>query len=70
MEIILILLLGLMEDNIAKFKLRCGLNLKTYTAYARLRFRTEPISPFDIGDGISCAGKVSSNNLILVLSFT
>jgi hypothetical protein len=55
-----------MEDNIAKFKLRCGLNLKTYTAYARLRFRTEPISPFDIGDGISCAGKVALNMTVSV----
>ncbi len=48
------------DDNTAKFKLRMGLNLKTYKAYAKLRFRTEPISPFDIGEGVSCAGKVSS----------
>mmetsp|Transcript_29015 Transcript_29015/g.39863 ORF Transcript_29015/g.39863 Transcript_29015/m.39863 type:complete len:373 (+) Transcript_29015:2-1120(+) len=50
--------LGLGEENTAKFKLRLGLNLKSYKAYAKLRFRTEPISPFDIGDGISCAGKL------------
>ena len=29
-----------------------GLNTKTLKMYARLRFRTEPISPFDIGEGI------------------
>ncbi len=49
---------GLGEENTAKFKLRLGLNLKTQKAYAKLRFRTEPISPFDIGEGVSCAGKV------------
>jgi hypothetical protein len=40
--------------------LRLGLNLNTYKAYARLRFRTEPISPFglDIGEGITCVGKL------------
>lgn len=47
------------EENTAKFKLRLGLNLKNYKAYAKLRFRTEPISPFDIGEGVSCAGKVT-----------
>lgn len=51
--------LGLVEDNTAKFKLRLGLNFDSLKLYARLRFRTEPISPFDIGEGISCAGKVS-----------
>lgn len=50
--------LGLGEENTAKFKLRLGLNLKSHKAYAKLRFRTEPISPFDIGEGVSCAGKV------------
>ena len=48
------------EDSGAKFKLRLGLNLKTMKAYARLRFRTQPMTPFglEIGEGISCAGKV------------
>jgi hypothetical protein len=46
------------DDNLAKFKLCLGLNLKTYKLYAKLRFRTEPVSPFDFGDGISWAGKV------------
>ncbi|KAJ1433992.1 hypothetical protein B484DRAFT_417654 [Ochromonadaceae sp. CCMP2298] len=50
--------LGLGEEQAAKFKLRVGVNLKSYKAYAKLRFRTEPMSPFDIGEGISCAGKV------------
>ena len=50
--------LGLGEENSAKFKLRLGFNLNSYKAYAKLRFRTEPISPFDIGEGVSCAGKV------------
>ena len=47
------------EEHTAKFKLRMGLNLRSYKAYAKLRFRTEPISPFDIGEGLSCAGKVT-----------
>eukprot|EP01035_Chromulina_nebulosa_P018951 gene18951-24759_t len=59
--------LGLGEENAAKFKLRMGLNLKTYKAYLRLRFRTEPISPFDIGDGISCAGKLPLTLLLPVI---
>lgn len=59
--------LGLGEENTAKFKLRMGLNLKTYKAYARLRFRTEPISPFDIGEGLSCAGKLPLTALLPVL---
>lgn len=50
--------LGLGEENSAKFKLRLGLNLNNYKFYAKLRFRTEPISPFDITDGLSCAGKL------------
>eukprot|EP00981_Chlorochromonas_danica_P015396 scaffold12006_cov162-Ochromonas_danica.AAC.1 len=50
--------LGLGEENAAKLKLRLGLNLKSYKLYAKLRFRTEPISPFDIGEGLSCAGKL------------
>ena len=49
---------GMGEEHTAKFKLRMGLNLRSYKAYAKLRFRTEPISPFDIGEGLSCAGKV------------
>jgi hypothetical protein len=49
---------GLGEEHSAKLKLRLGLNLRTQRAYAKLRFRTEPVSPFDIGDGLSCAGKV------------
>ncbi len=52
--------MGETEENGAKFKLRLGLNLKTLKAYARLRFRTEPISPFglDVGEGITCVGKL------------
>lgn len=49
---------GMGEEHTAKFKLRMGLNLRTARAYAKLRFRTEPISPFDIGEGLRCAGKV------------
>lgn len=45
-------------ENSAKFKLRIGLNLNDFKAYVRLRFRTEPMSPFDVGDGLTCAGKV------------
>lgn len=59
----LLFIVGMGEESTAKFKLRLGLNLKSYKAYAKLRFRTEPISPFDIGDGISCAGKVSPSKL-------
>ncbi len=59
---------GLGEDNTAKFKLRMGINLNTYKAYARLRFRTEPISPFDIGEGLSCAGKVIFKRLYSYLN--
>ena len=52
--------MGESSENGAKFKLRLGFNVKTAKAYARLRFRAEPISPFglDIGEGITCAGKV------------
>jgi len=53
-----ILNLGLGEENSAKLKLRLGLNTKTQRLSLKLRFRTEPLSPFDIGDGISCAGKL------------
>jgi hypothetical protein len=51
---------GLGEEHSAKLKLRLGLNLRTQRAYAKLRFRAEPVSPFDLGDGLSCAGKVSA----------
>lgn len=50
--------LGLGEENSIKLKLRMGLNLKSYKAYAKLRFRAEPFSPMDIGDGLTCAGKL------------
>lgn len=50
--------LGLGEQSSAMIKLRLGLNMKTQRLYAKLRFRTEPMSPFDIGDGLSCAGKL------------
>lgn len=33
----------------------------------RLRFRTESVSPFDIGDGLTCAGKVGIPGLLHVL---
>lgn len=42
--------LGLGEESTAKIKLRMGLNLKSLQAYARVRFRTEPLSTFDIGE--------------------
>ena len=58
---------GLGEEHNAKLKLRFGLNLKNYKFYTKLRFRTEPISPFDIGDGLSCAGKVRSPDCQLAL---
>jgi hypothetical protein len=50
--------LGLGEDAAAKFKLRCGYNLNNHKVYARLRFRAEPLSCFDITEGISAAGKL------------
>jgi len=59
--------LGVGEDSTAKFKLRMGLNLKTYKVYARLRFRTEPINPFDIGEGLSCAGKIPLPGVLPIL---
>ena len=59
--------LGMGEESTAKFKLRLGLNLNNYQAYARLRFRTEPISSFDIGEGLTCAGKVPLPGLLPLL---
>jgi hypothetical protein len=59
--------LGLGEESSAKFKLRLGMNLKNYQAYARLRFRAEPISMFDIGEGITCGGKVPVPKAVLPL---
>lgn len=50
--------LGLGEEFTAKLKLRLGLNLKTQRLYAKLRFRTVPMSPFDIGDGLCCEGRL------------
>jgi hypothetical protein len=50
--------MGLSDENTAKLKLRMGLNMNSWKMYARLRFRTEPISPFDLGEGISCVGKL------------
>lgn len=49
---------GMGEDNTVKFKLRVGYNLKSTQAYARVRFRTEPVTPFDIGEGLSFTGRV------------
>ena len=59
--------LGLGADNSAKFKLRLGLNVKTLKSYVRLRFRTESLSPFDISDGLTCAGKIGVPGLLNVL---
>ncbi len=56
--------LGMGEESTAKFKLRLGMNLNDYKAYARLRFRTEPISCFDIGEGLTCAGKLPLPGLL------
>ena len=36
-------------------------------AYARIRFRTEPLSTFDIGEGLSCAGKIPLPGLLPIL---
>jgi len=55
------------EDNTVKFKLRVGYNLKTGQSYARVRFRTEPISPFDIQEGVTCTGRVPLPGLLPVL---
>lgn len=41
-----------------KLKLRFGLSLQTARLYAKLRFRTEPLSPIDLGEGLTCAGKL------------
>lgn len=60
---------GLGEQNSAMIKLRLGLNMKTQRLYAKLRFRTEPLSPFDIGDGLSCAGRLPLP-MYLLPSFT
>lgn len=49
---------GMGEDNTVKFKVRVGYNLKSTQAYARVRFRTEPVTPFDIGEGLSCTGRI------------
>lgn len=59
--------LGLGEDAAAKFKLRCGYNLNTHKLYARLRFRAEPLSCFDIAEGLSAAGKLPLPGLVPLL---
>lgn len=59
--------LGIGEESSAKFKLRLGLNLNTFKVYARLRFRTEPMNPFDIGEGLSCAGKLPLPGILPIL---
>ena len=59
--------LGMTEENTAKFKMRLGLNLRTLRFNGRLRFRTEPISLFDIGEGISCAGKLPIPGVMPIL---
>ena len=53
---------GLGEQSNAKIKLRLGLNLQSLRAYAKIRFRTEPVSinPYDFEDGLSCLGKVAA----------
>ena len=55
------------DENTAKFKMRLGLNLLTLRFNGRLRFRTEPISPFDVGEGISCAGKLPIPGVMPIL---
>ena len=42
-------------------------NILNYQAYARVRFRTEPLSTFDIGEGLSCAGKIPLPGLLPIL---
>ena len=62
--------LGVGEASSVKFKLRMGLNLKNYQGYARLRFRTEPVSPSMDAEGLSCIGKVQISKIpILSLGF-
>ena len=70
---------GLGEEQSMKLKLRLGLDLRTLRAYAKLRFRTEPISLFNIKDGLACGGKVSvckygcfvySENIIIITTTT
>ena len=58
---------GMNDENTAKFKMRLGLNLLTLRFNGRLRFRTEPISPFDVGEGISCAGKLPIPGVMPIL---
>lgn len=36
-------------------------------AYARVRFRTEPLSTFDIGEGLTCEGKIPLPGLLPIL---
>ena len=60
--------LGLGEESTAKIKLRMGLNLQSLKAYARVRFRTEPLSTFDIGEGLSCAGKLPLPGLLPIFT--
>lgn len=45
-----------------------GVNLNTWKAYVRLKFRTEPVSVSEVGDGISCAGKVRNEFMIILFS--
>ena len=59
--------LGMGEESSAKFKLRVGFNLNSKKVYARLRFRCEPMNPFDIGEGLSCAGKIPLPGVLPIL---
>mmetsp|Transcript_35599 Transcript_35599/g.36304 ORF Transcript_35599/g.36304 Transcript_35599/m.36304 type:complete len:320 (+) Transcript_35599:300-1259(+) len=59
--------MGLGEDNTVKFKLRVGYNMKTKQSYARVRFRTEPLTPFDIQEGLVCTGRVPLPGVLPVL---
>eukprot|EP01041_Mallomonas_annulata_P010140 gene10140-21147_t len=59
--------MGLGEDNTVKFKLRLGYNLKSSQSYARVRFRTEPLTPFDIEEGLTCTGRLPLPGLLPAL---
>jgi hypothetical protein len=51
----------------AKVKLRLGVNLRNQVAFAKLRFRTQTLSPLldSGGGGLSCGGKVSVLSVLI-----
>jgi hypothetical protein len=51
----------------SSFKFKFALLLINLQAYARVRFRTEPLSTFDIGEGLTCEGKIPLPGLLPIL---